>query len=579
MGWAIRLCKRIEVLHRHGVAHGGISADLVLTETHDCTSAGKLGDVRHTPAQVAYHSPERVSGRGISQADDTWAVAVTLYVMLTGTLPFSGGSTQPTQRFGMAPAPLAVFDVGDDALQAILDRFLAVAPRERSAEMAALRDALSRWKHGTSLAHLPPLEDGVDDSYGDYDEDDDDEDDDEDYVQTVMRDFSDVREHLKRIDASKAPAPSAGRPRPAAGAPHAGAPQPAPPAGLPHRPQSVGRQPSPGVYSSVAVGDARSAPLSEPRGAPRPVGAPGMSVARPSPHSYPGGVPSGPLGPSAVPARATAEADAPLGSAPGFDVDDEDSDEDVRTMLMEADQANLSAAIEEALAAKARAAAAAVPAPVAPAAPAAPARPPQPAPGWPTPRRGEAEDDESLAPTAAFDASMLPAGAMPDPTGRSPLMNTVDRVLNEIPLPPPRPPESEPELPLSFPADTSNEDVRRPEPFGASVGFPTGGSGGEGPGIGAPLGPEPRTFAATPAPGTGAGTSGVHGMPGVTAGDLPQVADAPSTGLRTALIVAVVVLVMVVVAVSLLFLQRQGTIDLGIPLGPHPSQPAPTPSP
>ena len=78
-------------------------------------------------------------------------------------------------RLAAAPAPLAVFDVGDDALQAILDRFLARVMQQRVVQTAALRDALSRWKHGASVAHLPPLEDGVDDSYGDFDDDDDDE--------------------------------------------------------------------------------------------------------------------------------------------------------------------------------------------------------------------------------------------------------------------------------------------------------------------------------------------------------------------------------------------------------------------
>ncbi len=38
------------------------------------------------------------------------------------------------------------------------------------------------------------------------------------------------------------------------------------------------------------------------------------------------------------------------------------------------------------------------------------------------------------------------------------------------------------------------------------------------------------------------------------------------SGLRTALIASVVVLLLVIAAVVLLFLQRQGTIDLGIPL-------------
>lgn len=520
------------------MAHGGISADVVLTETHDCTSPGKLGDVRLSAIRPAYHSPERIGGQGISQADDTWAIAVTLYYLLTGTMPFAGTTAQEIhQRLAMAPAPLAVFDVGDDQLQAILDRFLARGMGERAVQTPALRDALSRWKHGASVAHLPPLEDGVDDSYSDFDDDEDDEEDD---VQTVMRDFSDVREHLKRIEADK--------PRPAAGAPAATdmrkatslggfrAPAAAHAGGHAHAVGSTtANLPPPGARPPQP-----SHPMAGHGGAPRA--------------SYPGAPPPtasspGHPRPSSQGLQGLQTADAPLGSAPGFDISDEDSDEEIRTVLMDTDKADLSAAIAEALAAKAQ------------------AKPPSgPPPGWPPGPPAPAafpsssDDDESMAPTAAFDASMLPPGMMPDPLGDMPMAgsNTVDRLLNDIPLPPPpAPPEPN-------------------EPAGMSGG-PAGAGLGMAPAA-APQAPmQPRQEAPQPMMNPMGG--GMHGMAGMMSGDLPTVTEEPKSALRTALIVAVVVLVMVVVAVVVLYLERQGTIHLGLPIGEPSAAPATPKSP
>lgn len=559
VGWAIRLCKRVEELHRHGVAHGGISADVVLTDADDCTSHGKLGDVRHSAIRPAYHSPERIAGHGISQADDTWAIAVTLYFLLTGTMPFAGNTAAEIQeRLSMAPAPLAVFDVGDDALQAILDRFLSRAMAQRVVQTTALRDALSRWKHGQSVAHLPPLEEEADESYSDYDDDDDDEEE----VATVMRDFTEVREHLKRMD--RAPRPAAGAPPPPAPRPSAGT-RPRPAAGAPARaiPPQAHPTPAMGVVDHPGFTPPQR-PMAQSH---ETLARPGAPVPRPSSPGLPQGAPPPRAsGPGLGSDPGLRPADAPLQTP--YDVDDDDSDEDVRTVLMDAENnSDLSAAIEEALAAKQQRQQTPSGRP--------PGWPPGPPPGGAAPSGGE--DEESLAPTAAFDASMLPDGAMPDPllpsdpppaadplatdglaTDQAP--STVDRLLQDIPPPP------------------------APEPD----------SGLDHLGLGpAPPAPHLGTGPSGLNPAPGMGTTGPHGMggdpgPGFGLGEIPGtgvLVETPRSGLRTALIVAVVVLVIVVLAVTALYLDRRGIIDLGLPReapaapAAPPPAPAPTPAP
>src|SRR5512132_2588768 len=107
VGWAIRLAKRLEALHSLGVAHGSVSPACILTSGSDRTSRAYIADVQLTTSSLAFQSPERVLGGDLSPADDTWAVACTLYTALTGTSPFAGGSDAETKQriLGGSTAP------------------------------------------------------------------------------------------------------------------------------------------------------------------------------------------------------------------------------------------------------------------------------------------------------------------------------------------------------------------------------------------------------------------------------------------------------------------------------------------
>ena len=212
VGWAIRLAKRLEALHSLGVAHGSVSPACILTGGSDRTSRAYIADVQVTTSSLAFQSPERVLGGDLSPADDTWAVACTLYTALTGTSPFVGSSDAETKQriLGGSAAPLAVFDVGDDDLQHILDGALTREPGGRTSSVTALRSALEEWHPDPGVGALSPLDDD-DASEGDEDmrtvmrpapaflseprpalapmPDDDDDDDDDDQA-TRMREFT-----------------------------------------------------------------------------------------------------------------------------------------------------------------------------------------------------------------------------------------------------------------------------------------------------------------------------------------------------------------------------------------------------
>jgi hypothetical protein len=260
VGWAIRLAKRLEALHSLGVAHGSVSPACILTAGADRTSRAYIADVQVTTSKLAFQSPERVLGGDLSPADDTWAVACTLYTALTATSPFAGANDAETRQkiLGGQTAPLAVFDVGDDDLQRILDEALTRPLGQRTATVTALRNALEEWHPDPGVGALSPLDDDDDDDEAAEGEQmrtvmraapvfaaaaparkvapappvhDDDDDDDEDQA-TRMREFQ-LPPGLLGGSPFGGPAPSPFSPGPAAGPrPVAGRAQDAPPPGF-----------------------------------------------------------------------------------------------------------------------------------------------------------------------------------------------------------------------------------------------------------------------------------------------------------------------------------------------------------
>jgi eukaryotic-like serine/threonine-protein kinase len=166
VGWIIRLAKSLEPIHALRVAHGSVTAEAIKIEAPAFNSKGYLIDARHLHDQVAYHSPERADGESISPANDTWAVTVTLYLALTGSLPFPGADDRDVKKRILGPpaSPLAVFDVGDEGLQRIIDRAFSRDLPNRLTSLRALREALEAWHPDPNAKHAPPLDDEGEDS-------------------------------------------------------------------------------------------------------------------------------------------------------------------------------------------------------------------------------------------------------------------------------------------------------------------------------------------------------------------------------------------------------------------------------
>jgi serine/threonine-protein kinase len=151
-----RLADALHYAHRQGVVHRDVkpanvmfdppSGELKITDfgIARLTDAGRTrtGLVLGTPS---FMSPEQLQGREVTGRSDLFSLAVTLYQLLTGVLPFRADS-MPALMFRIAhdPAPpIATVRPGLPAgLQEFLDRALAKDPAARHASGAEFAQAL-----------------------------------------------------------------------------------------------------------------------------------------------------------------------------------------------------------------------------------------------------------------------------------------------------------------------------------------------------------------------------------------------------------------------------------------------------
>src|SRR5262249_20908333 len=98
-----------------------------------------------------YMAPEQAEGRteNVGPAADVWALGVILYELLTGRLPFDGGSLTGTLRSVREYDPVPVRALRPEVpeeLAAVVSRCLRKRRGERYPAAAALADALKRWR-------------------------------------------------------------------------------------------------------------------------------------------------------------------------------------------------------------------------------------------------------------------------------------------------------------------------------------------------------------------------------------------------------------------------------------------------
>jgi hypothetical protein len=156
---AIQVADALAYAHSRGVVHRDIKPDNLLVDSIGNVLVTDFGIARLVADQSGltvqgtvsgtyrYMSPEQALGDVVDARADVYALGVVLYEMLTGRVPFDGGSAAATlkQQLTSAPRPIEASAVPAD-LRAIVARTLASAPEGRFATAAELRDALADFR-------------------------------------------------------------------------------------------------------------------------------------------------------------------------------------------------------------------------------------------------------------------------------------------------------------------------------------------------------------------------------------------------------------------------------------------------
>jgi serine/threonine protein kinase len=177
ISWPVLVC--LSHMHHMGIAHRDIKPENVFLSLESDPLEAFLGDYglaapfdenRYFDKPVGtrnYCAPEKVQGYPYDESVDMWAFGVTLYVMLTGNMPFPDSESafyNAVVNGAYDPIPLRDSGTSEEACD-LIKNLLIVSPEDRlTCDGAKDHPFYSSWAQRQVKGHLRVLDSAFDDA-------------------------------------------------------------------------------------------------------------------------------------------------------------------------------------------------------------------------------------------------------------------------------------------------------------------------------------------------------------------------------------------------------------------------------
>ena len=155
----LSICDALEYVHAHGVVHRDLEPENVMVDAEDNIKILDFGIARETRGNLwnravrqeamgspGYASPEQIKGKRSDARGDVYSLALMLFEMLTGEVPFSGLDPLTAMNLRVlvdAPSPCEINPAISPRLQSIVHCALARDPAKRYASARKFASDLS----------------------------------------------------------------------------------------------------------------------------------------------------------------------------------------------------------------------------------------------------------------------------------------------------------------------------------------------------------------------------------------------------------------------------------------------------
>jgi serine/threonine-protein kinase len=151
---AVQIAKGLQFAHEKGVVHRDIkTANLFFTKDRvvkimDFGLAKMTEEVRRSATVIGgtpyYMAPEQAAGQKVDHRADLYALGVTLFELVTGSVPFREGDVTHQHRHTPAPDPRGRVADLPEPLAALILQLMAKMPDQRPATTADVVRALEK---------------------------------------------------------------------------------------------------------------------------------------------------------------------------------------------------------------------------------------------------------------------------------------------------------------------------------------------------------------------------------------------------------------------------------------------------